>query len=134
MLFNHKHPLCKEDGQPNEQTIALREQLLKDYFIDGLPSDLQNRVRYKTFECFDDLVELTNTYAVNYDEEREERTRMRETINAVHGHRPVSNPLTAETIANIVKSTVEGITKHASADIAEIKKNSLSASSSLSSS
>ena len=46
---------------------------------------------------------------------------MRETINAVHGHRPVSNPLTAETIANIVKSTVEGITKHASAEIAEIK-------------
>ena len=118
ILFNHAHPMDKDEKNPSGKTIALREELLKDYFIDGLSLDLRSRVRHKTFECFDKLVELTNTFAMNYDDDKEERSQMRETINAINGRPAPSNVLNAECIANIIKSTVEEITKNTSAEIA----------------
>lgn len=71
-IFNHVYPPL---SGKNAEATELRTKLLKDCFLNGLEDALHERVKFKKFKTFEDLVELTNKYAASYDEKKESKAK-----------------------------------------------------------
>ena len=59
------------EGNTNldQNQIIMRDRLLKDKVIQGLPSNLKRKVQNKDFNTWEELVQYTNKIAINMDEE-----------------------------------------------------------------
>ena len=54
----------------------MQEHMLKDKFISGLPLKLREKVKFKTFATFDDLVNAATRYDVALQELEDERRQI----------------------------------------------------------
>ena len=74
-IFAHVYPLT--DIQRNiPDIITMHEPMLKDKFISGLPLKLREKVRFKTFATFDDLIRTTTKYDVAIQELEDEKRQI----------------------------------------------------------
>jgi len=71
-IFAHVYPIS--DIQRNiPDVITMQEQMLKDKFISGLPLKLREKVKFKTFNTFDDLIKAATKYDVALQEIEDEK-------------------------------------------------------------
>ena len=74
-LFQHVYPLTNcQRGIPD--VINMQDTMLKDKFLSGLPVKLREKVKFKTFASFDDLIKATTKYEVAIHELDEERRQI----------------------------------------------------------
>ena len=71
-LFQHAYPLTeKERNLPD--VMNMRDKFIRDKFISGLPKKLKERVKFKTFSKFEDLIQHATKYEVSIQEMEEEK-------------------------------------------------------------
>jgi Zinc knuckle len=82
-LFQHAYPLTDEQ-RAIPDVLTIRDQLLRDKFIAGLPIKLRERVKFKTFHSYEDLVKSATKYDVTLQEMNEERKKI-EIVSRIAG-------------------------------------------------
>ena len=74
-IFKHVYPLT--DYQRNiPDVINMQEQMLKDKFTSGLPIKLREKVKFKTFATFEDLIKTATKYDVAIQEIEDEKRQI----------------------------------------------------------
>ena len=102
-VFNRAYP-----PRPNETAheTAAKLKFLRQKFLQGLDSNLRNKIKYKTLATFEDLVKEAQKYAIRLDEDKEEKDK-REFINAVSSPNAQIN---IPEIKTIISETVNAVT------------------------
>jgi hypothetical protein len=77
-LYSFAYP--KEEGTPTD--MRLQERMLMDGFLGGLKANLRERMRFKEFKTFDDLIKATERCAAILNEVKLEKRQV-EFVNAV---------------------------------------------------
>ncbi|KZS19508.1 Uncharacterized protein APZ42_014027 [Daphnia magna] len=80
-LFEKAYPKSEHENSSD----AVRLQILRQKFLQGLDPALRNKIRYKPFTTYETMVADTNKYALRMENEKEE-IHKREFVNAVNGH------------------------------------------------
>jgi hypothetical protein len=78
-IFEHGYPKNK---LPSKAEEATRLQMLRQKFLSGLDLKLKNKVRYKEFKDYEDLVRETDKYNRRLEAEKEESSK-KEFVNAI---------------------------------------------------
>ena len=74
-IFKHVYPLT--DYQRNiPDVINMQEQMLKDKFTSGLPIKLREKVKFKSFATFEDLIKAATKYDVAIQEIEDEKRQI----------------------------------------------------------
>ena len=74
-LFQHAYPLTEEQ-RAIPDVLTVRDQLLRDRFIAGLPIKLREKVKFKSFNSYDDLVKSATKYDVSIQEMDDEKKKV----------------------------------------------------------
>jgi hypothetical protein len=115
-LFEHGYP---KTASPTRAEEATRLEMLRQKFLTGLDGLLKNKVRYKEFKDFEELVRETDKYDNRYQAEKEESSK-RAFVNAVTSTvTPSESQLLWSAIDNIRDKKSETVGAIASTKVAE---------------
>jgi len=107
-IFKHVYPLT--DHQRNiPDVINMQEQMLKDKFTSGLPIKLREKVKFKTFATFDDLIKAATKYDVTIQEIEDEKRQI-EIVSHIAGYNRTeqkTNPEVTDAIKSLQEQTKE---------------------------
>jgi hypothetical protein len=105
-IFEHGYPKNK---QPTKAEEATRLQMLRQKFLSGLDLKLKNKVRYKEFKDYEELVRETDKYTRRLEAEKEEGSK-REFVNAITTAKASSDSQLIWTAIEKQNETINAIT------------------------
>ena len=97
----------------------MHEPMLKDKFISGLPLKLREKVRFKTFATFDDLIQATTKYDVALQELEDEKRQI-EIVSHIAEYTRRSEQKADSEVTDAIKQLQEQ-TKELVCEVKEIK-------------